>query len=93
MLKRTDLHPRRRAYNLKTGDYITNVGDINPTWIGLILSTSRRSYQQNIFVKLIKRPTRLGQLNMPDEFEYPYEMAINVFRKLTEAEQLLYTQD
>ena len=61
------MHPRKRAYSLKAGDYITNVSDINPTWLGKVMSVSRRSYMQEIFVKVVKRPTRLGQANMPDE--------------------------
>lgn len=87
------MHPRLRSYKFKAGDYITNVDDVNPSFIGKIMSVSRRSYMQEIFVKLVKRPTRLGQVNMPDEWPYPYDMAINVFRPLTEAEKLLYTLD
>lgn len=85
------MHPRKRAYSLATGDYITNISDVNPTFIGKVMSISRRSYMQEIHVKVVLAPTRPGQASMADEWSYPYDMAINVFRKLTEAEQLLYT--
>lgn len=87
------MHPKKRKLLLSTGDFITNVGDSTPTFIGKIMSVSRRSYGTNIHVHIVMAPTRLGQSQMPDMWDYPYDMAINVFRKLTEAEKLLLTTE
>lgn len=82
---------RYPARVLKIGDFITNVGDVNPTFIGKVLSISSRKQYKEICVKVVKRPTGIGQANMPDEWVQHYGIAINVFRKLTDAEKLLYT--
>lgn len=80
--------------SLSIGDYITNAGDIHPGFIGKVTYVSARSATHpEISVKVLKRPTRLAQINMPNEWCYPLDLAVNVFRKLTEAEKLLYTLD
>lgn len=78
---------------LSTGDLITNAGDTIPTFIGKIMSVSRRSYGTQIHVHVVKAPTRVGQQQMPDKWDYPYDFALQVFRKLTEAEKLLLTTE
>lgn len=80
----------------RTGDYITNISDIHPTFIGLVMSVSKSArgrWSKELCVKLVKRPTKPSQVQMPDEFIYPYEMARWGYRKLTEAEILLYVKE
>lgn len=79
------------AMKLKAGDLITNVWDVNPTFIGQVLSVYHR-HDKEVSVKVLSAPTSPGQAMMPDEWTMNYFQAINMFRKLTEAEQLLYTK-
>lgn len=79
------------AKKLVIGDLITNVSDHHPSFIGKVMSITNRQQLKEIHVELLKQPTRESQAGMPQRWAYPYEMAINLFRKLTEAEKLLYT--